>query len=57
MALAIKEIPTLYGEEAREFRERANEVERRYLERPKRDLNNDPRILAVCKMWANILRE
>lgn len=57
MALAVKAIPTLYGEEAREFRERADEVERRYLERPKRDLNNDPRILAVRKMWANIMRE
>lgn len=47
MALAIKAIPTLYGEEAREFRDRADEVERRYLERPKRDLNKDPKILAV----------
>lgn len=49
MALAVKSIPTLYGEEAREFRERADEVERRYMERPKRDLNNDPRILAERK--------
>lgn len=47
MALAIKAIPTLYGEEAREFRERADEVERRFLERPRRNLNNDPKILAV----------
>lgn len=47
MALAVKAIPTLYGEEAREFRDRADEVERRYMERPKRDLNNDPKILAV----------
>lgn len=57
MALAIKAIPTLYGEEAREFRERADEVERRFKERPKRDLNKDPKILAVRKMWANIIRE
>ena len=57
MALAVKAIPTLYGEEAREFRDRADEVERRYLERPKRDLNNDPLILEVRKMWANILRD
>lgn len=57
MALAVKAIPTLYGEEAREFRDRADEVERRYMERPKRDLNKDPRILAVRKMWANIIRE
>ena len=47
MALAVKAIPTLYGEEAREFRDRADEVERRYLERPRRNLNNDPQILAV----------
>lgn len=57
MALAVKAIPTLYGEEAREFRDRADEVERRYMERPKRDLNNDPLILEVRKMWANILRD
>ena len=57
MALAVKAIPTLYGEEAREFRDRADEVERRYLERPKRDLNNDPLIHEVRKMWANILRD
>lgn len=57
MALAVKAIPTLYGEEAREFRDRADEVERRYMERPKRDLNNDPLILEVREMWANILRD
>lgn len=27
MALAVKAIPTLYGEEAREFRDRADDVE------------------------------
>ena len=57
MALAVKAIPTLYGEEAGEFRDRADELERRYMERPKRDLNNDPLILEVRKMWANILRD
>ena len=50
MALAVKAIPTLYGEEAREFRDRADEVERRYLERPRRNLNNDPKILAVSEI-------
>ena len=30
MATAIKAIPTLYGEEARRFQERALEVEMRY---------------------------
>lgn len=57
MALAVKSIPTLYGEEAREFRDRADEVERRFMERPKRDLNNDPYIHQVRMMWANIIRE
>lgn len=53
MAFAVKVIPTLYGEEACELRERADEVERRYLERPRCNLNNDPKILAVRE----ILRE
>lgn len=57
MALAIKAIPTLYGEEAREFQKKADEVERRYLERPQRNLNNDPLIREVHQMWANIIRE
>lgn len=57
MALAVKAIPTLYGDEAREFRDRADEVERRFMERPRRDLNSDPLILEVRKMWANIIRE
>ena len=38
MALAIKAIPTLYGKEARRFREMAEEVERKYDMRPKRDI-------------------
>lgn len=47
MAIAIKAIPTLYGAEAREFRDRADDVERRHMESPRCDLNNDPKILAV----------
>lgn len=35
MALAVKAIPTLYGDEAREFRYRADEVERRFMEQPR----------------------
>ena len=47
MAIAIKAIPTLYGAEARDFRDRADEVDRRNNKRPKRNLNNDPKVLAV----------
>ena len=47
MAIAIKAIPTLYGAEARDFRDRADEGERRNNKRPKRNLNNDPKVLAV----------
>ena len=43
MALAIKAIPTLYGDEARRFREMADETERKFDMRPKRDLTTDPR--------------
>ena len=43
MALAIKAIPTLYGDEARRFREMADETERKFDMRPKRDLTADPR--------------
>ena len=47
MALAIKAIPTLYGEEARRFREMADELERKFDMRPKRDLTTDPRYKAM----------
>ena len=43
MALAIKAIPTLYGEEARRFRDLADETELKYDMRPKRDLTKYPR--------------
>ena len=48
MALAIKAIPTLYGEEARRFRELADETERKFDMRPKRDLKADSRYKAMC---------
>ena len=48
MALAIKAIPTLYGEEARRFRELADDTERKFDMRPKRDLKADPRYKAMC---------
>ena len=47
MALAIKAFPTLYGNEARRFREMADETERRYDIRLKRDLKADPRYQAM----------
>ena len=50
MALAIKAIPTLYGEEARRFREMAEEAERKYDMRPKRDIKKDSRYRAMCKI-------
>lgn len=50
MALAIKAIPTLYGEEARRFREMAEENERKYDLRPKRDISADPRYQAMRKI-------
>lgn len=50
MATAIKAIPTLYGEAARRFRDLADEAERRYDERPKRDITKDPSYIAMCKI-------
>ena len=47
MALAIKAIPTLYGDEARRFRDMADETERKFDMRPKRDLTADPRYKAM----------
>ena len=50
MAIAIKAIPTLYGEEARRFRDMADEVERRHALRPKRDITKDPEYIAMREM-------
>jgi len=47
MATAIKAIPTLYGDEARRFREMADETERKFDLRPKRDIKEDPRYKAM----------
>ena len=47
MALAIKAIPTLYGDEARRFQEMADETERKYDISPKRDIKKDPRYRAM----------
>ena len=50
MALAIKAIPTLYGDEARRFRDMADETERKYDLRPKRDITEDPRYRSMRKI-------
>lgn len=50
MATAIKAIPTLYGEEARRFREMAEEAERKYASLPKRDFTKDSRYIAMRKI-------
>jgi len=47
MALAIKAIPTLYGDEARRFRDMADEVERKFDTQPQRDRTQDPRYRAM----------
>lgn len=56
MATAIKAIPTLYGEEAIRFKERAEKVERNYKAQPKIDWNKNPEVIAVRKMWAEMER-
>ena len=50
MATAIKAIPTLYGEEARRFRELADEAERRFDKCPRRDVEKDPRYHAMRRI-------
>jgi len=43
MATPIKAIPTLYGKAARRFRDLADEAERQFDARGKKDIKNDPR--------------
>lgn len=50
MATAIKAIPTLYGDAARRFRDMADEAEREFEIRPKRDITKDPKYVAMCKI-------
>ena len=50
MASIIKAIPTLYGNEARRFRDMADETERKYDLRPKRDISVDLRYKAMRKI-------
>lgn len=50
MAIAIKAIPTLYGEDAIRFREEIERVDDQYDHRPERDLTLDPRYAMMKKI-------
>lgn len=50
MALAIKAIPTLYGEDAVRFREEIEKVDQECDTRPERDLTQDPRYAMMKKV-------
>lgn len=53
MAIAIKAIPTLYGEDAIRFRDAIEQTDREYDARPKRDITKDARYT----MMKNILNK
>ena len=53
MALEIKAIPTLYGKEARRFRKMAEESERKYDLRIKKDITADPRYKSMLTILSN----
>lgn len=46
MALAIKAIPTLYGDEARRFRDMADEAESRYETTGRKDRDTNPFVIS-----------
>lgn len=50
MAIAIKAIPTLYGEDAIRFREEIERVDRENDYRPERDITQDPRYAMMKKI-------
>lgn len=50
MATAIKAIPTLYGDEARRFRDMADEVESRYEATANKDRNTNPFVISMREM-------
>jgi len=50
MATAIKAIPTLYGKEARRFRDLADEAERRYDAATFQDRNKNPFVISMREM-------
>ena len=50
MATAIKAIPTLYGDEARRFREMADEAERRYEAVGHTNRDSNPFVISMREM-------
>ena len=55
MAIAIKAIPTLYGEDAIRFREEIEKVDEKYDNSPERDITKDSRY-AMMKRVLNKAR-
>ena len=62
MAIPIKAIPTLYGEEAARLRRKIDEVEERFVSRPERDITKEPgyimmrKIIETSNRYANLVR-
>lgn len=56
MATAIKAIPTLFGEEAVNFKKCAVEVERKFKAQPAIDWNKNSGVKAARKMWAEMIK-
>lgn len=50
MAIAIKAIPTLYGEDAIRFREEIEKVDKKNELNPERNLAEDPRYATMKKI-------
>lgn len=50
MAIAIKAIPTLYGDDAVRFRDEIEKVDREYDLRKEHDLTQDPRYATMKKI-------
>lgn len=50
MAIPIKAIPTLYGEEAARLRQRIDEVEERFANIPQRDITKDSGYIMMRKI-------
>ena len=57
MALEIKAIPTLYGKEARRFRKMAEESERKYDLRTKKDITTDPRYKTMRNIFTLFFKQ
>lgn len=50
MAIPIKAIPTLYGEEAARLRQKIDEVEERFENGPQRDITKDSGYIMMRKI-------